>query len=164
MNDAKSDIRRIIQELAGQRQPVTLICKVTSVNESKCEVEPLDGALLKDVRLNASVDQFNGLRITPKKDSYVLVTMLSETDAFVSMYSDIDKIEFDGAGGIKVEIKDDHISLKNDKTSLKDEVDDLLDTLINAKIATPAGLGLFNGDVITKLTQIKTNLNNLLED
>ncbi len=163
MNDAKSEIRRMIQELAGQRQPVTLICKVTSVNGSKCDVEPLDGANLKDVRLNASVDQFNGLRITPKKDSYVLVTMLSETDAYVSMYSDIDKIEFDGAGGLKVEIKDDHISLKNDKTSLKDEVTSLLDTLMQAQIATPAGLGVFNGDVIAKLSQIKTNLINLLK-
>ncbi len=161
--DAKSDIRRIIQELAGQRQPVTLICKVTRVNGSKCDVEPLDGALLKDVRLNASVEQFNGLRITPKMDSYVLVTMLSENDGYVSMYSDIDKIEFDGAGGLKVEIKDDHISLKNDKTSLKDEVTSLLDTLMQAQIATPAGLGVFNGDVIAKLTQIKTNLINLLK-
>ena len=155
MNDAKSDIRRMLQELVGQKQPATIICKVKSVDGSTCEVEPIDGAMLKNVMLNANVGNFKGLRITPKTDSYVLVTMLSETDSFVSMYSDIDKIEFDGADGVKVEIKDDRISLKNDKTYFKDEIISLLDTLMQAQIATPAGLGVFHHDVLARWEILK---------
>lgn len=60
-------------------------------------------------------------------------------------------------------ISKDKIELSNDSENLKDSLIDFLDALINSVIQTPSGPGNFAPDTITKLNNVKTAINNLLE-
>ena len=150
-----------------------------SVSGNYCDVQPLDGALIKKVRLNAFKDK-TGILITPADDSFVVVGMLSNTDAYIAMFSEIAKIEvafsdentvisvedetvkYKDGKKLEVEIADGKVKVKKDSVSFKDEMDTLLDTLSTAVIATPAGTGAFAADTVTKIKKVKTNLNQIL--
>ena len=100
MNRIAENLKKIV----GAGSAHTLVGKVVkgSVDGCYCDVQPVDGALLKKVRLNAFDDPDKGLLIVPEDDSYVIVTMLSETDAFVSMFSAIKDIVLNVSGNIKI--------------------------------------------------------------
>ena len=100
MNRIAENLKKIV----GAGSAHTLVGKVVkgSVDGCYCDVQPVDGALLKKVRLNAFEDPDKGLLIVPEDDSYVIVTMLSETDAFVSMFSAIKDIVLNVSGNIKI--------------------------------------------------------------
>ncbi len=88
------------------------VCTVDSVNGSTCDVTPISGeAPFKKVRLNANINSDLGVVITPKtgNDKYVLVCEVSPVDAFVCMFSEIEKINIK-IGQSEVLIKDDEIS------------------------------------------------------
>lgn len=101
----KSDIASSVRKLAGKSVLHTEWATVTAVNDRMCNVTTLLGeAPVKNVRLNvitdASVD--TGILITPSLNSLVIITWLNTTDVYVSLFSQIDSIVFNGGnlGGL----------------------------------------------------------------
>ena len=54
-----------------------------------------------------------GLLIVPRVGSFVLVVMLSETDSFVGMFSEIEQVSFVDVNGFEFKIKGSVASVKN---------------------------------------------------
>lgn len=93
-----SEIRKSIKTIASSNWKATcFIAKVVDVNGEECTIE-IDGLQLTDVRLRAVVNgETSKILITPKKDSYVLVTdMMGDMSQLVVVnFSEIEKIEID---------------------------------------------------------------------
>jgi hypothetical protein len=87
-------MKELFEQLVEMPSPYnSKVAKVTAVDTSKrtCDVEPIDGtAEIFDVRLQAFVDNTEGVVLFPKKGSMVVVTLLSIESAFVSQTSEID--------------------------------------------------------------------------
>lgn len=104
-----------------------ILAKVKNVDGQTCTVT-IDDLELADVRLRAVVnDEESGTLVTPTVGSFVMITDLSNGDKrdwAVVMYSEIDKVEFNGG-------KKDGLININDLTdklnNLVDEVNDLKD-------------------------------------
>jgi hypothetical protein len=92
-------IRDSIREIAKQDIPYSRLCKVISVDDSAftCEVSPIDNLDISfyDVRLTSSTDP-TVLQI-PTVDSDVIVSFLDESNVFVSMFSQVDKVTISNA-------------------------------------------------------------------
>lgn len=102
MEDANS----LIQEVALNGNIQTYAAKVTAINvEEKSQHNPeeaytvnvmrSDGAEIENVRLKASIqDKQQGVICVPKLGSWVFISIIetTETRAFISQYSEIDKI------------------------------------------------------------------------
>lgn len=81
-------------------------CKVKSVSADTitglmtCDVEIIeDGTVLEDVRLSADFNENTtsaGLILVPKVDSIVLVSFLGDSEAYLSMVSEIDYMYLNG--------------------------------------------------------------------
>lgn len=85
-----------IRKVTKQPANYSLQAKVLAVNKQKntCTVEPLNGdSIFYDIKLQAQMSN-KGLIIYPVKNSLVVITPLSETEAFVSMFSEIEDITF----------------------------------------------------------------------
>ena len=107
MNKAAEAIWKIAKKGKDARH---CVCIVDSISGSKCDVTPVSGeAPMKKVRLNADINSDLGIVITPKNNSVVLVCVLGPADAFVCMYSEIEKITMK-IGNSSVLIKDGEIS------------------------------------------------------
>lgn len=108
------------------------VAKVTAVNTTKrtCDVEPLDGtATLFDVRLQAFLDNTEGVVLFPKNGSMVVVTLLSVESAFVSLTSDIDYWQ----------VKKSDVDLKKEIDKLFDLNSDLISLLKQFQLMTNMG-------------------------
>lgn len=115
-------IAEIIKQLSGDQNAklYSQIATVKSVDEQKrvCDVELIsDGIEFFDVRIMAENDQSKGVAIIPKKDSFVVVTFISKNLAFISAFSEIEKIVVDFPE-ISGEVTD--IKIKNTKIVLND--------------------------------------------
>lgn len=106
MGQESTDIREAIRTLAGVEELSSCesrICIVSNINNTlmTCDCSPVNGdADFIDVLL--CVNKKNGFVLIPKDGSFVSVTQLNETDAFVSMVSEVDSILLNGnaSGGI----------------------------------------------------------------
>ena len=109
-----------------------------------------------DVRLTAIVNENEKTAILPKIGSDVLISFLngSDTDAYVSAYSEIEKVIFIA----------EKFTLKNNTTSLKALFNELITELKAAIITTPAGAGSVSPTTIAKLDSINAKVNNLFEE
>ena len=86
---------RILRDIVGETPFSTYLATVTKVSEQEavCTVKRvLDNMEIKDVKLNATITNNEGMVIRPKKDSAVLITSIDGANWFVSQYSAIDKI------------------------------------------------------------------------
>ena len=124
-SDIKSKLQKICQPTALQ----TYFAQVVSVeNDTTCTLQLEDDLKVSDVRLRSVVnDSESGIVITPSVGSIVLVADLSGgkfTQMVVVMYSEIDKVEFNGGkkDGL-ININD----LTNKLNNLVDEVNGLKD-------------------------------------
>jgi hypothetical protein len=146
-----SNIRKsvnAIRDIAGKKDPATYICRVTSVNGASCDVVRVgDEKQIRDVRLNATILEGDGLVITPVVDSVALVTTIDGYKWFVSQYSEIEKIilNVDGIiinggenGGLCITP-----ALTGELEKMTARIDGIIDAINNA-VATPqdGGLGL----------------------
>jgi len=116
------DILNSIREANKFIMPYSIVCEVLAVTGDKCDCSPVNGdADLIDVRLQASTT--TGILITPTVGSNVVVSLLSNGSAFVSMYSDIDSIQLNGSnydGLVKVnDLVTKLNNLENDLNTLK---------------------------------------------
>lgn len=118
------NIADIIKELAGKSADNILFATVTSVDatEKTCEVVTLaDEMTLFDIRLIAN--NGDGVLITPTEGSVIGVCMINEVEGFVSLYSQVDSIQF-GDGSFDGLIKIGELVTKIN------EIEDLLTSLV----------------------------------
>jgi len=99
--------------------------------ERKCDVEPIgDDGDRFDVRLQGAFGLNTGLVIIPKDGSVVVVTFINRTAAFVSMFTEVDKVLLDtdlfqmngGSNGGLINVEDLVTQMnkaQNDLNSLK---------------------------------------------
>ena len=86
-----------------------IICTITSVDldNKSCDVKPKnDDADILDVKIMTDPDK--GMFLVPKVGSNVAVSMLDKDNAFVVMFSELEKILIE-VGDQKIEIKDGSI-------------------------------------------------------
>ena len=90
-----------LRAIVGKEPFQTYVAKVVSVEGAKCTVlRVFDEMEIKEVRLNCSTTENEGVVIVPKKDSHVLITSIDGLYWFVSQYSAIDKITVDAESKI----------------------------------------------------------------
>jgi len=110
-------IRDAIKEIMRQEiPPLSLACTVKSVDEDKaaCDVVPIDGSAdILDVLLLAEESDKIGLIKIPAVDSTVYVTFISKDIAFVSLFSDITKLNIQ-INDISLTVDQGQISLNGD--------------------------------------------------
>jgi hypothetical protein len=90
-------IFRYIDLWAKDKEIYSKVGKVVSVDEDErsIEFEPIEGGNLEDVRLQAAISTVSGFVQIPSVDSKVIVTFINETQAFVSLCTEVDKILID---------------------------------------------------------------------
>jgi len=129
-------IREAIRDIAGTQQERNLFAKVVSVDASAktCKVETIaDEMEIFDVRLVANSG--DGILMIPSIDSIVGVSMINDVEGYVSLYSQIDSIQYgDGSfdGMVKV------IDLTSKLNALENKVNDMI-SVFNAHIHTATG-------------------------
>lgn len=90
-----SKIPDLIRKIVGENLHDDIVCKVQSVSGQTCTVvDVLDNAIYENVRLTANVQSANGFILKPAKDSYVIISQITENDRYVSFFSEIDGLEF----------------------------------------------------------------------
>lgn len=99
---SKHDIAESIRKLAGSANAFeTFVCEVKSVDGATCTVTRVfDGLEIADVRLNCHITENEGIVVTPKVNSFVLVTNIDGRQHFVSQCSEVEKITIDCNGDI----------------------------------------------------------------
>lgn len=94
-----SEIADYIRNLAKSRDEIySVVCSVVSVDQEKktATVQPNNGsAEIFDVRLQAVVSGSLGLVYFPKLKSEVLVSFMSKEVAYISLFSEVEKMTLD---------------------------------------------------------------------
>lgn len=125
------------------------------------DVEDLNGTKFLDVRKIATQGRKGFIPALPK-GSFVIVSRISGSDdLFVSMFSEIEGIEYSDKSGLECVIMQGKLSFKNRNYSLKKAFDDLFSAI--AKLTVTTGVGPSGTPInITEFQAIQQNLNNLL--
>lgn len=163
MEAFREAILKITKQYSQTVTAQVTVGNVTEVNEHTCKVERENLPPLEDVRLNAIEGNFEDLfLIIPKIGSQVLCATIegNNEETTIIKYTEIDKVIITIAGA-KFEMSAGQFEIKNDKADLKQINNDLLETLKNAKILTPNGVGKFAETTKQKLNQIKEKNNEL---
>jgi len=160
-----------IKELAGKREPHAHVAKVVSVDASArtCVCDPIGDYAEVKSRVQASIEQADGVSILPKVGSYVVVVLLGDEHAYVSLHSQVDEIEWKIANQT-LSFTSDGLELKSASGNLAKQLVELIDELAKvmgdlaaAQVITPVGPGTLSADVITKLQASKLKLSNTIK-
>lgn len=161
--DRSREIRELLKDISGGSGLPFVTGEVVSVESETCTVRVAGRVTVGDVRLNASADGNGGnILVKPAVGSMVLMADLSGGDLrelVVTAWSEIDTVTARFKGDVSFKSNDElELAMKGDKfsvakkgTALKAELDNLLNALATAVIATPAGTGAFAADTITKI-------------
>ncbi|MBR4583135.1 MAG: hypothetical protein IKO34_04910 [Bacteroidales bacterium] len=146
----KHEIAEYIRKLAGtggNSSFNTFVCKVKSVEGATCTVERvLDELEISEVRLNCHSKNDSGIVVTPKVDSFVLVTSIDGHSHFVSQCSEVDSITIDTESDIKINCRGNiEINGGNNKglvniEKLKKNLNTLKAYVLAMKAATISGI------------------------
>lgn len=131
------EIAQSIRDIVGVKPFDTFVCTVKSVEGATCTVvRVLDNLEIPDVRLNCHSTENSGIVVTPKVDSYVLVTSIDGHSHFVSQCSEVEKITIDCNGDIVINGGDNKGIVKIQE--LKDNLDSLKSYIeaMNSAIST----------------------------
>lgn len=166
------EIKELLQKIAKEGLEVYSVpAKVTEVDEDTrtIDVEPLNGdPEIFGVNLQADPEQEDGIVLIPTKDSTVLVTFLDNTRAFVSLFSQVDKVLVDieeytfngGDNGGLINIEDLVTKLNN----VENKVNTLLTTLKSITVPlAPSGSVPF-APFFSSVTDLTTTSKSDLED
>lgn len=96
MSKISEILRRIIETSQGQEEIYGIVGTVIEVNkeERTCTVTPTNGkADIQDVNLQGNISQSGGIVTFPEIDSFVIVSMLSKDNGYVSLFTDISSYE-----------------------------------------------------------------------
>ena len=96
-------IKDCLRELAGGAPIETEVAKVLSVDGAVCKVSRVrDGMVIDRVRLNAISTADKGIVVTPKTETYVLISRLGEVNWFVTLCGEVEKISIDAETDIVI--------------------------------------------------------------
>lgn len=113
-----TQIKQLIKRMSNPNIMQTYLCEVENVDGLKCDCKPVHGgASFFDVRLKSILDDSeNGLILTPKKGSLVLVGLIenNEASAFIVQYSDIEELTFKNVNGMSFEVLKGVLKLNGD--------------------------------------------------
>lgn len=164
--DIYGQLKNILQQLCqnGELPSALLLGKVKNVNGQTCTID-IDGLEVVDVRLRSVVNNdASYILLTPKNDSFVMVTDLSngrKNDWAVVMYSELEKIEIK-IGQMEISLSGEKISVKKGSINLFDLLDGLLTQIL--ALTVPTGTGPSGTPVnASEFTQIKTKLGQIME-
>jgi hypothetical protein len=183
------EIKEAIAKLAEKNEELySLVAKVTKVDSSKrvCEVMPIDDEddKLYGVRLQASIEQTDGLVIYPKENSLVVVTFLNASTGYIALVSEVEKIEvligqkkltytnqgvelesnFKVKDGDKeIELDQQGIKIAGSAASLKSVLTELITTLSSLTVKVVGAIGTVEPTVVTQLAAIQGKLNSFLK-
>jgi hypothetical protein len=139
-----TNLAALLRKIVSEKEVVAFPGRVTEVNGSTCDVKPDDDKLapLVNVRLTATEEaESQGWRVIPKKDSRVLVAKISHSDAYVAMFSEIERVEItatdtimfnggDNGGLVKIkELEDNLHRLKSFVESIHDALPSAFDAV-----------------------------------
>ncbi len=166
MSKNREEIQKRLKELSHKESTV-IVAKVTKQNETiRTITAEADGIEYSDIRLTAVNDETETSFILPKVGSWVLITFIenSESDAFVSAYSEIDKITIKSEHiDTVIDLQTGKIKLANKDISLIDIFSSFITELKNTIITTPAGAGSISPTTIGKLTGIENKFKQIFE-
>lgn len=132
-----TNIKQAIKRMSNPNIMQTYLCEVESVDGLKCDCKPVHGgASFFDVRLKSILDDSdNGLILTPKKGSLVLVGLIenNEASAFIVQYSDIEELTFKNVNGMSFEVLKSLLKLNGDSEGGLVKVKELTDKLNNVE-------------------------------
>lgn len=133
------EIAQSIRDIVGVKPFDTFVCTVKSVEGATCTVvRVLDNLEIPGVRLNCHSTENSGIVVTPKVDSYVLVTSIDGLSFFVSQCSEVKKITIDCESEIIINGGDNKGVVKIQE--LKDNLDSLKSYIEAMNTAISAGL------------------------
>ena len=130
---------------------------VQAVGEHDCDIQRQGMPDLLGVRFMATIkDQDNYFKITPSIGSTVLCGIIENdiSEAVILAYSEIDKVEI-AIDTAEFLMQGGKFTIKNDNADIKEVLTDAFDQLINAKILTPSGTGIFSPDDKAAFTILK---------
>lgn len=133
-----------IREIVGVTPDALFLAEITEVKETTCTVKTLlGGSELPNVRLIAA--ETNGMVLNPKIGSIVLVGAITNVDAAVLMYSEIDSFKLI-IGDSSVAVSTDGIVFNSgDKgglinvTDLVSKLNNIISIIEKLQYFTPAG-------------------------
>jgi hypothetical protein len=148
------DMKELIEKLVDIPSPYnSKLCKVDQVNKDArtCDVEPLDGtAIIFDVRLQAFVDNTEGVVLFPKKYSVVVVTLLNNETGYISLTSEVDYVQF----------KNGEVDIKTELDKIFDVTGSLIDLLTKFQLMTNMGVTVqVMPNVVLELEKLKQKNN-----
>lgn len=135
----KDDLRNLMNEftrlILNAERFYSQVAKVVSVDETEktCSVEVLNGPEISDVRLQ-QLSGDNGFLMVPTVDSLVIISYTDKTTAFVSMFSYIDRVIFQGGTNGGLTITPELVSNLDKNNQI---LQDLLTVLTGAPIPEP---------------------------
>jgi hypothetical protein len=139
----------------------SFIACVKTDNGDTLDVEDLNGTKYLKVRKIAT-EKKTGIIITPPAESYVIVSRIAgSNDLFVSMFSEIDKVEYKDTKGVECIIENGKISIKNNSYGIKQAFDELIDAIGKLTVTTatgPSGIPINKAE----FDAVKQKISNLL--
>jgi hypothetical protein len=137
---SSKSIQDSVRKLANISNVSTLACKVESVNinDKTCYCIPINGdADIPNVRIMAQNEK--GFLLVPKVGSVVIISFLTDSDAYISMVSEVSEIQLNGDNydGL-VKINDLVTKLNNAENRINLIVTDLQAISIAAAATTTA--------------------------
>lgn len=177
-----TEIAQAIRNLTISGEEIySLVCKVASVDSAArtCVCDPVDGrAQIPEVRLQPVESASTGIAVIPVVGSFVIVTFINETTAYVALCEQIDEIIVK-LGGQEINYDDQGMKMNSSSADLKTELNRLIDevsklctTLTTFQVLVPAfgPSASVMPNVIAALQQhkvqidlSKTNLNTILK-
>jgi hypothetical protein len=144
-----------------KRIETSFIAEVKKDNGDTLTVVDLNGNEYPDVRKIATKGK-KGFIVTPKIQSFVTVSRIGNSDdLFVSMFSEIETIEFSDTKGFKCVLENGVISVKNNGYSLRKAFDDILSAI--SKLTVTTGVGPSGTPInIAEFQAVQQKLNNFL--
>jgi len=148
-------LKEAIRAMQTEQSINTMLCKVVSVDGLLCDCEPINGdANILEVRLNAS--GLNGFVITPKVDSLVMVTKFERFEAFISSFSDVEKIEISCDNILFNEGLNDGMVLINSLVNKLNALENKVNSIINT-FNTHVHNGVFPGPSATNISVVQVS-------
>lgn len=165
---SSTEIKRALQEALGVNPNLPITAEVVSIQNRTCTVKLLSELVLTDIRLCATIsDEADGLVIVPKIGSeVVLISQTGQLSGLMVIKVDaVERIEYKkGDFEFIINGTDGKVTIKNQNANVGKLIGNLINTISNAIIQTPAGVGNFGPTTKQQLTALKNQFKSILND
>lgn len=163
----RAGLKRLIAEATGQIYGIIGTVTAIDKGERTCTVTPITGeADVQDVNLQANTSLDNGIVTFPVLDSEVIVSFLSDENAYISLFSEIDEIRINnGENGGLINISDlvgKLNTVENDLNDLKTVLAAWVPVTQDGGTALKAALGTYYTEFIVPTQEAELEDTNVL--